>query len=198
MTRVMKGSGKKGGKPKLVCTAAKSGARDLDGSQFCTYTSVPLDIVEESLTRNADVFVRAVPARDPNLQQEIDDLDRIWFESSRDLESLISVLAKEPSAAIERRVRKLESECDEMRAEMEVLRERASQSESKLVANRAKRLSKALSAKPIDKAAANAALRECFREVVVDYVGGDLRCKWRHTDQNLTLVFDPGFSPVPA
>ena len=190
MTRVMKGSGKKGGKPKLVCTAAKSGARDLDGSQFCTYTSVPLDIVEESLTRNADVFVRVVPARDPNLQQEIDDLDRVWFESSRNLESLISVLAREPSAAIERRVRKLESECDEMRAEMEVLRERASQSESKLVANRASRLSDVLSMNSLDIAAANAALRECFLSVVVDYGNGDLLLRWRHTNQDLSIVYD--------
>jgi hypothetical protein len=64
-----------------------------------------------------------------------------------------------------------------------------------LVANRAVRLSKILTAGAVDKAAANAALRKCFREVVVDYGEGDLRLKWRHTDQDFTLVYDAGFSP---
>lgn len=198
MTRVMKGNVKKGGKPKLVCTAAKSGARDFDGSQFCTYTSVPLDAVENALVRNAEVFARIVPARDANLQADIDGCDRELHITLTSLENLLDALSEKPSNAIENRVRKLEAKAEKLRAELDELKTKAGQTESQLVANRAERLNKALSTKPVDIAAANAALRECFSHVVVDYDDGDLRCKWRHTDQDLALVYDPGFAPLTA
>ena len=197
MTRVMKGNGKKGGKPKLVCTAAKSGARDLDGTQFCTYTSVPLDAVEAALVWNADVFKRTVPARDPTLQADVEGYESELEVTLSQLENLLDVLSEKPSAAIENRVRKLEAKADELRAELGDLRAKAEQSSSKLVTNRAERLNKALSTEPVDIAAANAALRECFSHVVVDYDDGDLICNWRHTDQDLTIVYDPGFERLP-
>jgi DNA invertase Pin-like site-specific DNA recombinase len=197
MTRVMKGSGKKGGKPKLVCVSAKSGLKDVDGkSAFCTYRSVSLDLIEHALVTNADTFKRLVPARDSALQDQIDGLNNAWFESDRDLKNLVGLLAKNPSAAIERKVRELETQCDAMRTNLEALNARAAQSESKLVSHRAERLMKALNAKPLDKAVANAALRECFSGATVDYNAGELRLAWRHTDRDLPLVYDAGFQAL--
>jgi DNA invertase Pin-like site-specific DNA recombinase len=193
MTRVVKGERSK---PRLICVRAKAGARDLDGSDFCTYRSVPLDLVEWALVTNAEMFARAVPARDANLQQQIDDLDRAWTEASQDLSNLVNVLARQPSTAIERKVRELETECERMRTDLEGLKARAAQSESKLVARRAERLTAALQRSPLDKAACNAALRECFASATVDYNAGELRLRWRHSERDATVIYDAGFEAL--
>lgn len=141
-------------------------------------------------------FPRTVPARDPGLQDDIDGLESELEVTVTGLENLLDVLAERPGAAIENRVRQTEAKAESIRAELDELRAKAEQSGSRLVANRVARLAKVLTGGAVDKPAANAALRECFEHVVVDYGEGDLRLKWRHTDQDLTLVYDPGFAAV--
>jgi DNA invertase Pin-like site-specific DNA recombinase len=183
MTRVFKGNGKKGGVPKLVCVSAKA------GFAFCEIHPVPLPLIEEAILRNADRFAVLVPNRDVELQSSIEAVDHELFETRHDLENLIGVLAKKPSAAIEKRVRKMEGEADQLKAELADLRSKAEQTESRLVARRVERLEKALVAKPLDMAAANAALRECFEKVVVDYECGDLAIVWRHAKTELQVPY---------
>jgi hypothetical protein len=108
----------------------------------------------------------------------------------------VNVLARQPSTAIERKVRELETECERMRTDLEGLKARAAQSESKLVARRAERLTAALQRSPLDKAACNAALRECFASATVDYNAGELRLRWRHSERDATVIYDAGFEAL--
>jgi DNA invertase Pin-like site-specific DNA recombinase len=184
MTRVMKGSDPKQGRPKLVCTKAKASAG-------CNYRAVPLADVEHALVEGA-VLLRTPPLVDNALDEQIDVADEELYRLGKQIEALVNAIERTPSAALSKRLAEREAQATKMRAELSQLRERATESESRIVALRARRLAEALTKKPLVVAVANAALRECVESAVVDYRAGLLRLKWRH-GPTTELLFDAGF-----
>lgn len=183
MTRVMKG--RRGGVPKLVCTKAKAGAG-------CTYHVVRLPDVERAFIDNAAQF-RKPPIADNTLAAEIDAADEELYHVSKQIEAIVDAIERRPSAALSKRLSEREEQAGALRTELTQLRERAAESESRVVALRAKRLADAVASglKPDTLAAANAALRECVESVTVDYPEGLLRLNWRHGPKT-ELRFDAG------
>jgi hypothetical protein len=111
---------------------------------------------------------------------------------------LVNAIERKPSAALSKRLAEREAQLETLRAEIKRLRERAAESESKVVTKRAERLSKALKhLTPGTVAAANSALRECIEAVIVDYTHGTLRLKWRH-GPTTTLDYWPLFTALDA
>jgi recombinase-like zinc beta ribbon protein/recombinase len=175
MTRVMKGTPKKGGIPKLVCTKAKAGAG-------CVYHGVRLPELERVLIENATTLGNP-PAADNNLANTINGVSDALIELELHIESLVDVIERAPSAALSKRLAARETEAEKMRVDLKALQQQAADSESRVVNHRAKRLRECLSrlrAAPSEIAAANAALRECVESITVSYPTGQLLVKWRH------------------
>lgn len=174
MTRVMKGSNpRKAGRPKLVCTKAKAGAG-------CTYHAVRLPDVERALIENA-AQLRKPPIAENTLAGEVDAADDELCRVGKQIEALVNSIERKPSEALSRRLAEREAQAATLRTELEQLRTRAAESESRVVALRAKRLADAIAGlKPATLPTANTALRECVESIVVDYPEGILRLNWRH------------------
>jgi hypothetical protein len=182
MTRVAKG--RSGGSPKLVCVKAKAGAG-------CQYHAVSLPDVERAFTENA-ARLRRPPLAESTLAEEIEGADEELYHIGKQVEALVNAIERAPSVALSKRLAEREKQAAAVRADLEQLRERAAESESRVVKLRASRLADALAGlKPDTVAAANAALRECMESVIVDYPQGVLRLNWRHGPKT-ELRFDAG------
>lgn len=180
MTRVMKGSGKKAGKPKLVCTKAKAGAG-------CTYHSVPLPEVEAALLHNPGRLLTDIPAG-----QESGELDKraLALENNiagtvEHLTALADALEAAPSDAGAKRLACLEAELGTMQAVLADLEETRRLHDGGLIRARAERLYEAIEEAQEagetfeDRGPINAALKVLFDGVTVDYPKGDLVFRWR-------------------
>lgn len=173
MTRVTKGSGKKAGQPFLVCVKAKTGAG-------CSYRTVKISDVEHALRVNAQEIPSGRPSGDEDLRQQIDAVDHELYETGVLIEDAVDLLLTRKSAALSKRLAKLEARSAQLKATYDELTARAAESEPKVVKHRAERLRAALSAPKLDRQAVNTAMRECFSHVVVNYTRGVLECVWRH------------------
>jgi DNA invertase Pin-like site-specific DNA recombinase len=173
MTRFTRG-GDRPGEPKLVCVRAKAGAG-------CKYHAVSLPDVEKALIDHA-WMLRKPPMADESLAEEIDAAEEELYEVSKQVKSLVNGIERGPSAALSKRLAERETQAAKITADLKGLEERAAETESRVVALRAKRLGDALTLglKPETLAAANSALREAVEFMTVDYVEGVLRLKWRH------------------
>jgi DNA invertase Pin-like site-specific DNA recombinase len=184
MTRVMKGTPKKRGIPKLVCTKAKAGAG-------CKYHAVALPDVEQAFADSVSHF-RNPPLAEADLAAEIDGADNVLYEVQKEIKELVRAIKIRASDTLSKELAECEAHAARVKAVLEVLRERAAETESRVVALRAKRLADAVAdLKPDTFAAANAALRECLESVTVDYPEGVLRLSWRHGPKT-ELRFDAG------
>lgn len=175
MTRVFKGSGPKGGLPKLICTRAKAGAG-------CEYHSVRLPAVEKALL-DAAATLGNPPAPDEDLTDSIKGVSGSIAEMEGYIEALADQIERQPSAALSKRLAARESQVEKMRVDLKALEQRAVDTSSAVVKHRATRLRdclRRLKAHPDEIAAANSALRECVEHVTVDYPTGQLILKWRH------------------
>lgn len=175
MTRVTKGNGPKSGVPKLVCIKAKAGAG-------CTYHAIRLPELERVLVDNASKLDNP-PLADNNLAEQIRDADAALTALSEQIESLADTIERAPSEALSKRLAKREAEAATVRDDLQTLRARAADSESRVVKHRATRLRECLTrlkSDPSAIAAANAALRECVESIVVRYTTGQLVLNWRH------------------
>lgn len=173
MTRFTRG-GDRPGEPKLVCVKAKAGAG-------CKYHAVSLPEVEKALVEHA-WMLRKPPMADESLTEEIEGAEEELYEVSKQVKALVNAIERGPSAALSQRLAEREVQVAKVRADLESLEERAAETESRVVALRAKRLGGALAAglNPDTLAVANSTLREAVEFVTVDYVEGVLRLKWRH------------------
>lgn len=186
MTRIMKGTGTRGGVPKLICVKAKARAG-------CTYRLVKLADVENALTGNAEPLIAGMPMADTGLQEEIAGLDDELYRVGQEVERLVDALAESdrPSRAVAKRLEASEARAAELSEALTAARAKAAQTESKLVQRRAERLRDALigyGTGIVDAPQANAAMRECFTHAVVDYRTGELALHWRHGGTS-SLVF---------
>jgi hypothetical protein len=174
MTRVSKGSGKKAGRPKLVCTRAKVGAS-------CAYRSVDLETVESAFADNWQSLLADVPAgeRDGELDRTHAELTGELEAVEDRLEALADELEQVPSRTLAARVRSQEAHVEALRAELADLEERRSLVDGGLIHARLDSLRGPMEAEQIDKAAINATLRSLFDGVEVDYTCGRLRFAWK-------------------
>ncbi|WP_175657649.1 recombinase family protein [Burkholderia vietnamiensis] len=173
MTRVTKGSGPKGGKPKLICTKAKAGAG-------CQYHAVPLENVETAIVENASFIAGTVPSGREGLDADLDAAEVRIAATQDEIENLLQALAAAPSTAIAERVRDLELSLDALRTERDGLADQLVAANGPLLAKRVEDLRATLAADPMDRAKANAALRLLLSSVTVDYEHGKLMLEWKH------------------
>jgi DNA invertase Pin-like site-specific DNA recombinase len=177
MTRVSKGSKTKAGQPFLVCVKAKTGAG-------CEYRSVKVGDIESAILRNAKDLPRNCPHPDESLQRELEDVEAALANVETQIGNLVDVLAQRPSAAVSKQLTALEAKAAPIRQHRDALNLKAMQTDVKLVRRRVERLKAALAGKTLDVPKANAALRECFEHVVIDYPHGGhmghLVFEWRH------------------
>jgi DNA invertase Pin-like site-specific DNA recombinase len=185
MTRIAKGSRSK---PKLVCASAKAGGRT-----GCKYVSVALDEITAALVHTAS---QKWPAKIRGLDDALRDADAGLETTLERIDATVRSLEKAPtSKTLLAKLAELEAGADRARAVLAGLQAQASQTETQLLKRREARYRAALTAKPLDVAAANAVLKECVSKVVVDHTQGVLRMFWKHDGET---DIDYHFPPVSA
>lgn len=178
MTRVSKGP--KGGKPKLVCSRAKTGAG-------CIYHGISVERVEQALADNADWVMAHVPggndALDTEVEQHRTGLEVLQEQIGNVLEAIASGAS---GPAINIRLRELEDAKDDLEHRLAELEAQQSAETGKLVERRLFDLLDALTERsweewgPEDRRRANACMRQVLRAVVIDYRTGYLELHWKH------------------
>lgn len=174
MTRVFKG--KKGGKPKLVCTMAKVGKAK-------HYVSVSQGEVEEAFRDGWQKLLADVPAGAPDdhLNRLVDDLQGTisakedhLADIQRDLECQSSQTAMKAARRIEEELRTLK----EQLVDAETRRELADRG---MIAARLEGLREAIEdeERPMDPARVNVALKVLFSGVTIDHHTGCLTFHWK-------------------
>src|SRR4029077_7260354 len=96
-------------------------------------------------------------------------------------------------AAFAKHAAALEEKREELAAEFQAGRGQRLQTETRFVRQRTETMAVRLKwygTDPTDILAANAALRECFSKVVIDWQQGLLRFHWRHGPAPSEIVFD--------
>jgi DNA invertase Pin-like site-specific DNA recombinase len=176
MTRVTKGSSDKAGKPKLVCTKAKTGAG-------CQYHGVDVETVERALIAGLDRAAAEAPGPDESIARQVELVEGEIAGTEDALERLLDALQRAPdSAALVDRLTALEATLGELRGKhADLLRQ------SLLADPRGFLKRQAVAVEAITKPStgdrewrvkANAALRAAARQVVVDYQEGRLHVYW--------------------
>lgn len=179
MRRINSG-GPRPGKAIIVCARAKSGAG-------CKYKLITLRDVEQALVDAAQI-IGVPPSPNEDVATRIKELDNEVHEVSAEIDNLVMVLARRPSKTLEAAVAEREAKIETLVTALEELRDRASDSESRVVNLRAKRASDLLRSSE-SPAKVNAALRECFEKIVVDWPSGALWLHWRHGGEPTRLTY---------
>lgn len=185
MTRVYKGAGTKGGRPKLVCTRAKAGAASHG------YRSVDLETLHEAFYRRWHDLIGEVPAGEAGgaLDAEYAELAAAIEGSTDLLEDVTSRYQRQPSSALASRIRALEASLRSYRADMEQLDHQRGLADHGLALTRLGALTEAMEpeeGKP-EIGRINAAMRTVFEGVTVDYLSGHLRFHWRQGGETAML-----------
>lgn len=180
MTRVMKGSGPKGGKPKLVCTRAKSGAADHP------YRSVELAKLHDAFALHWQELTHDIPAgrAGEGIDEEHAALLAAIDGTIDQLAELEAAYRRKPSSVLASRMRALEASVRSYRADAERLDYERGLVDHGLATARVDALHAAMETEDdgegrMDLAKVNAALRAVFEGITVDYRTGTLRFRWR-------------------
>jgi DNA invertase Pin-like site-specific DNA recombinase len=174
MTRVNKGNGPKGGKPYLVCVKAKQGAG-------CNYRTVRLDQVEDAIRANASAIVAFAPSGNEGLDDEWESLETQLEGLSDAVDHVVDAIAAGGlSPALNAKLREYETERERLQSGQRELGRKIAAASGPLLAKRLGELEVVLGVDPLNRAAANAVLRQLFTGVVVDYRRGQLRFNWTH------------------
>jgi DNA invertase Pin-like site-specific DNA recombinase len=179
MTRVNKGNGTKGGRPKFVCTRAKVG----DG---CTYHTVDYEQVESALVQGMARAVAEAPAGSGEIAEKLAQVEANISGGTEQLEELLDAVAAgelRDSPALAQRIRNTEAAIDALEDRRRELKQEVEASASPIVRRRLSALVDAF-AVPLDVARANGLLRQAARGVTVDYPNGVLLIDWRHGGQS--------------
>lgn len=168
MTRVTKGSGQKAGKPRLVCVMARAGK--------CAGRSVRQEDVEVAIVGRAEELAEVAPIGGEALQAEIDNLTASLDAAQSRAEAAFEVYQDTRTEAARQRLRDAEAQAERDRealAELQARRANAAGS-----ARRLAEFVEAVRQEPMDRARANALLRQVVRAVVVDAGTGTLWFRW--------------------
>lgn len=176
MTRVMKGSAAKGGKPKLVCTKAKAGAASHG------YRSVTLSDLQDTLELKWQSLLIDIPAGPGGgeVDAELENLQAVISETVGELSEIDEIARRKPSQALSSRKRALEAALASYKSDAAALEHERALVDHGLIAARAEAFGEAMDGEgQLDIAKANACLRSLFQGVVIDYQTGRLLFQWR-------------------
>lgn len=179
MTRVYKGNGSKGG-AYLACALAKTGGG-------CEYRAVRYEAVESAFLRDADRVLHEIPAGDEDAKHA-DSLEATLLYLEEQRAKLLNTIRKQGSSSkLTARLRQVESELAAQRQEQdELLIERADML-GPVVERKVTNLRAVLRRKPLDRAAANALLRQLFNGIAIEYADDAqfLRLGWRQGGESI-------------
>lgn len=174
MTRVFKG--RKGGKPKLVCTMAKVG-------KAAHYVSVSQEDVEGAFWSNWQGLLQDVPAApvDDHLNRLVRDLTGAISAKEDHLAEIQSEIEQRPSGPALRAARRLEEELRTMTEQLVEVEERREMADRGLVAMRLDGLRTIIEGedRPPEIARVNAALKVLFSGVTINHHTGYLTFHWK-------------------
>lgn len=194
MRRVNKGSGPKGGRPKLVCSRAKDGAG-------CRYRSVDYPEVVDALVEGAELLAGTAPSGDASVDDALDDLYRERDLVDVQINNIIDGIAHGPSAALSERLRKAEDERDRLDQRIRDTIQKVNEASGPLLEHKLAGFKEAFrvqEGETLNAARANAALRQLFTEVIVDYRSGQLALAWKHGGGSSSVIFGwPDDDPHP-
>jgi hypothetical protein len=182
MTRVNKG-GKKGGKPYLVCTAAKAG-------KGCAYRQVRLEDVENAVVRKAGELFGLLPSPDEELQVQWERTTAAEGAVGDEIDNIVAAIEEVGhSPALLARLREQEAARDEVQRTLADLEDRIADSLTNRVQETLGRLVDATEAKQDhDVPMINATLRQLFDRVIVDYPQGCLQFHWKHAPSEVSSL----------
>jgi DNA invertase Pin-like site-specific DNA recombinase len=193
MTRVYKGQ-KKGGRPYLICTIARAKGR-------CVGQHVRIEPVEAAIYHNfARLLLEDVPterATEAELARQLKNLEGWEDAVIEELQELHDARRARTFGKAQRdREADLYAQLRDIEERRETAEKEKANASSPLVEARLSRLLNLLEQGPQeDLREANAAMREAFASVVVDYREGALGFRWRHGGESwlqydFTKVFD--------
>jgi DNA invertase Pin-like site-specific DNA recombinase len=176
MTRTYKGRG--GGQPFLVCSLASAKGR-------CVWKAVKSPPVDAAIFDRFGELVVTTPAAGEAEALLLDQLKGLEADQDAIGEELGDIQQtrrnKTFTPAHRRREEELYAQLREVEERMDALRKDLANTSSPIVESRLTRLLELLKQGPQeDLTAANAAMKECFTGVVVDYRDGTLGFQWRH------------------
>jgi hypothetical protein len=172
MTRVTKG--RRGGKPYLVCSAAKEGAG-------CEYHAVHYDDIEQCLVERREQIVATCPAgAGGEIDDQLQDIEGQIRGTEEGLERLLDAIQAGRTSALVHRVREVESELEQLRRREGELQHRKAATQGPMLARRLEELSGALAELAEDRTTANVLLRGLLSSAVVDWRRGSLCLQWKH------------------
>jgi DNA invertase Pin-like site-specific DNA recombinase len=181
MTRVNKG--RRGGKPYLVCAAAKAGAG-------CEYHAVRYHDVEQCLIDQREWLVETCPAgADGELDEQLQDIEGQIMGTQEGLERLLDAIQGGRTSALAHRVRDVEAVLEQLRKREGELQHRKAATQGPILARRLNELLGALAEleeEPCagddtqDRKPANVLLRQLLSSAVVDFQRGALLLQWKH------------------
>lgn len=181
MLRISKGARSK---PKLVCTNAKNGAG-------CTYHSVTLSFVEDSIRHHAEELAQVPPAAHT--------LDDEWESLSNDLTGVEEAIASTLEAIAQKPLKPLLDMLEELQANKEKIDGRLGELTLKIATGsdlvlqrRAKDLVNTLNAEELDLGLANSQLKQLFDKVVINYPNGTLDFLYKN-GASTQIFFAEGF-----
>ncbi len=184
MTRVNKG-GRRGGKPYLLCTKAKAGAG-------CEYRQVKLEFIERAIVSLGTYLRDLTPSPDVEIEERYRNV-RLQVEEVEDqIHNLVQSLATgQTSVAVLRGIEEREALLPKLRLEETELASRAAALITNRIGNTVEEFCALTTVEPedLDLGKVNAALRQLFDQVVIDYNIGFLRLRWRHMEDAEVKVF---------
>ena len=180
MTRVYKGAGPKGG-TYLACALAKTGGG-------CKYRAVRYEPVEEAFLREAGRVLSEVPAENGK-QGDTFESALLHLEEQR-AKLLANLKRTGPSPKLTVQLRRIDHELATVRQEQDEFLIEQADSAGPVVARKIANLRTVLRAKQLDRAEANALLRQLFTGVVVEYAHSTqfLRLTWKQGGES-TVVY---------
>lgn len=182
MTRINKG--RSGGTPYLICTAAKVGAG-------CTYRQVRLDNVERAVRGAGGHLASDVPSTSSEADQKLRDAEAAVEALRGQAEAVLDEISRgNASALLRSRLTDLEAALGEQEALLEDARKAAERGTPAAIERRVTGLLEVLDGEAGSGVAkVNAALREAFAKVTVDYETGNLRFQWNHADHETQVLY---------
>jgi len=188
MTRVSKGSKGRSGKPFLVCQKAKAGAG-------CEYHSVPQEQIEQTLTRSVADWLGDRPSGGESLNAQLEEARGDLSDMDGMIEAVLRQVAMGPSPTLSRRLAELEGKKEALEKTYRDLLHQYEAASSASIKARSKALRASLEKAPLDKAEANALLRQLLTSVTIDHESQELEFHW--IDGVVSrITYVPPFKPI--
>lgn len=176
MTRVYKG--RKGGKPKLVCMAAKM-------AKGCKYVSVSVDDVERAIAASVGYLVGNAPSGEEQLDAKLEKLDTMRAAIDEMIENLVDEIQMgNATPQLRERLNRMVASKNSTKKEYEAVVEKIASASRESVQKRLDRFEMLVEGEA-DKAEINAALRQVAKAVVVEAENGRLRFQWEQGGETI-------------